>query len=369
LIQLAKASFPPAIRDAASAEIARILAGGKLMLGPWKDRFESGFAKYVGVPHAISLNSCTTALTICLSHGGARGHDVLVPSGSFVTDVSSVIFAGGNPILVDMDPETLAIDLEDAARKITPRTRAMIWVHLTGVISKDFEKIAAFAKKHGLYLIEDAAHALGSEINGRMAGSLADASCFSFYPTKTLSTGAGGMITTRDDALRRYAEQMRLFGKESETGEIIHLGNDWFLDEIRACIGALALTDLERQVARRREIADRYHAALANQPGIRLVNVPVNCKPGWYQYPVFLADTLNHGEVVAALKEQHKIECKAIYRPTHKEKVFEHLDDGSLKNTEATLRRSLCLPMHAELSDQDVDTVAAALIVECRARL
>jgi len=369
ITHLSRPHFPPEVRKAIASDIDEILASGRLMMGPWSRKFEEGFMSLTGRAHAVSVNSCTTALQIALTRAEVAGKDVLVPSGSFLTDVSAVQFAGGQPILVDMNPETLAFDRADLARKLTPNTRAIIWVHLTGVIASDYAEIVKFAKENALFLIEDAAHAHGSVIDGRPAGSFGDASTFSFYPTKILTSGTGGMLTTDDREIARFAREMRMFGKQEGTGEIVHRGNDWFLDEIRACVGYHHLGLLQQQVEHRRAIADRYADALANQPGFRLLEVPQNCHPAWYQYPVFLSDNVDRAALISALKEKHGIEAKGIYRPTHEEVLFRDLDDGTLTQSADTLRRSLCLPMHAEMTADKANRVAAALVTEIRQQI
>jgi dTDP-4-amino-4,6-dideoxygalactose transaminase len=339
------------------------------MMGPWSERFERDFSLYVGTEHAISVNSCTTALTICLTYFGAKNHDVLIPAASFVTDVSSVIFAGGSPVLVDIDPRTLAPSVVELAHRMTAKTRGIIWVHLTGIISPAHEEIFDFARQNGLFLIEDASHAHGASTNGRAAGAFGHAACFSFYPTKIISTGTGGMITTNDSSLATFAREMRLFGKDLKTGEVVHLGNDWFMDEIRACIGCHQLADLDRQVARRRALAELYTSTLVNQPGITLLDVPVGNHPAWYQYAVFLADSVDHTDLIKTMRDRHGVQTKAIYKPTHEEQIFRKLDDGSLRNAENALHRSLCLPIYPDLANADAERVAAALIQEVRNRI
>lgn len=369
LIPLARPEFPESLRRTIAGDIAAILASGRLMSGPWAQKFEERFAGLTGRRHAVSLSTCTTALQIALMFADVRGKDVLVPAGSFVTDVSAILFAGGRPVLVDMNPETLSFDLDDLARKVTPNARALIWVHLTGIIASDHVAILEFGRRHNLFVIEDAAHAHGARIAGRPAGSFGDASCFSFYPTKILTSGTGGLLLTDDDALAKYAREMRVFGKEADTGDIVHLGNDWFLDEIRACVAYHHSTELEAQVTRRQAVAARYQAGLANQPGLRLLHVPDGSEPAWYQFPVFLDEGVDREALIRNCKSRHNFEAKGIYKPTHQEKVFCHLDDGTLKVTERTLSRSLCLPMYAGLSDEEVETVARATALEVRAQL
>jgi perosamine synthetase len=367
-ISLSRPEYPEALRRTITADIEAILASGRLMSGPWARKFEERFAALTGRSHAVSLTTCTTALQIALMFAGVKGKDVLVPAGSFITDVSAVLFAGGRPVLVDMNPATLSLDLEDLERKITANTRALIWVHLTGLIAADHAAIVDFARRHNLYVIEDAAHAHGSRVDGRPAGSFGDASCFSFYPTKILSSGTGGLLLTDDDALAKFAAEMRIFGKEAASGEIVHLGNDWFLDEIRACVAFHHTGELNAQVVRRQAIAGRYQERLANQPGLRLLDVPSGSAPAWYQFPIFLDETLDRDALIKILKSDYDIETKGIYKPTHQEKIFKYLDDGTLKKAEHALNRSLCLPMHAGLSDGDVDAVADATAREIRAQ-
>ncbi|MEZ5667334.1 MAG: DegT/DnrJ/EryC1/StrS family aminotransferase [Alphaproteobacteria bacterium] len=361
-------SFPAAVRGRITADIEAILAGGTLMMGPYKDRLERGFAELCGTRHAVSVNSCTTAILISLMHFKAAGGEVLVPAGSFVTDVGAVMMAGATPVLVDIDPETLALDLDDLARKLTPRTRGIIWVHLAGVIASNWREIRRFATDNGLFLIEDAAHAHGAEIDGHTAGSLGDVGVFSFYPTKVVTGGTGGMLTTDDEALKLFAERVRMFGKDPASGDIVELGNDWFLDEIRACVTWHHLQDLPRQLAHRRALAARYDAALANQPGIRVLPLPENCRPSFYHYVTLLDPSVDYDAIAGTLQQRHGIATKRIYRPLHHEPLFRHLDDGRLRMTESTLSRSLCLPMFADMPLDDADRVAAALIEALRAR-
>lgn len=360
-------SFPQPVRDRITREIDTILASGLLMMGPHKDRLEQGFTGLCGTRHAVSLNSCTTAIQISLAYFGAAGGEVLVPAGSFVTDVGAVLMAGATPVLVDIDPETLSFDLDDLAHKITSRTKGMIWVHLTGVIAENYRDIQAIARGKDLFLIEDAAHAHGAEIDGQVAGSLGDVGVFSFYPTKLVTGGTGGMLTTDDAGLKIFAERMRMFGKDGDTGEIVDLGNDWFLDEIRACVVNNHLLDLPRQLASRRAIAGRYDAALANQPGIRSVSVPAGCNPSYYHYVTLVDGGIDYSTLTSKLRENHGVATKPIYKPVHHEPLFRSYDDGSLAASEDTLARSLCLPMFADLDLVDVDRVAAAVVQELRA--
>lgn len=365
-IPFAKPYFSPASRREILVAMDQILASGKLMLGPYTENLESEFAAYIGTSFAVTANSCTTALQMCLMHYDVRGSEVLVPAGAFTTDISVVRWAGGTPVLVDIDPATLSFDLDHLRRKLTPRTRGMIWVHLTGLISPAWREIVAFARSNGLFLIEDCAHAHGASIGDTRAGSLGDVGCFSFYPTKVMTTGTGGILTTSDAALANSARELRLFGREGGVGKVIREGSDWFLDEIRACLGYFQLLELEAGLTRRRQIARLYDSRLCEVPGLTLLQVPPNQLPSWYHYTVFIDESVDYVRLTEALKHKHGIPTKPIYLPLHQEPIFRELDDGSFAGTEQALNRSLCLPLYVEMQDAQVECVAAALATELR---
>lgn len=369
MLQISKPFFSPAQRSKILAGIAEILETGRVMLGPFAAALERDFAAQTGTAHGISVNSCTTALQICLDYLGARGGEVLVPAAAFTTDVSAARWGGAKPVLVDIDPATLSFDLADLERKATTRTKGIIWVHLTGLIAPNYGAIVEFAARRNLFLLEDCAHAQGAAIDGRKAGSIGAAGCYSFFATKLITSGAGGMIATSDPALDRFAREMRLFGRSANGGAVVREGNDWFLDEFRACVAGAQLGEFEAMLARRRALAARYTLALANQPGISLLDVPANAQHAYYQFPVFLDLRLDAGAIGQALKDEHRIEAKRIYLPVHREAIFREYDDGSLKQTETMLHRSLCLPMHPGLSEDEVERASAALVSEVRARL
>lgn len=369
MLQISKPYFSEEQRRAILSGIAEILASGRVMLGPFAERLERDFAAHTGTPHAVSVNSCTTALQICLEFFGARGGDVLVPAAAFTTDLSVARWGGAKPVLVDVDPATMAFDPADLERKATPRTKGLVWVHLTGLISPRWREIVEFARRRNLFLIEDCAHAQGAQADGRRAGSIGDAGCFSFFATKLMTCGAGGMIATANSALDRFAREMRLFGRSLDSGDVVREGNDWFLDEFRACVAHAQLREFDAMLARRQSVAARYERALANQPGITRLDVPARFVHAYYQYPVFLDPRLPAGEIAKSLGKEHGIQAKSIYRPVHREKIFVEYDDGTLKRAEEMLDRSLCLPMHPGLSDENADAAAAALIGEVRRRL
>lgn len=366
-IPFGKPYFSPDARRDILTAIDGILTSGRLMLGEYTEKLETGFAEYVGTARAVSTNTCTTALQIALMHYDVAGREVLVPAAGFITDISVVRWAGGVPVLVDIDPRTLSFDLDDLRRKLTPRTKAIIWIHLTGVISPAWREIVAFAREHELVLIEDCAHAHGASVAGIKAGAIGDAGCFSFYPTKVMTTGTGGLLTTSDAALANAALELRLFGRKGGNGPVVREGNDWFMDEIRACLGYFQLRELEAGLARRCEIAALYDKKLAGLPGITFLSVPKDHRPAWYHYTVFVDSAIDYPRLAQTLKETHGVPTKAIYIPLHQELIFRDFDDGSLRQTEVALNRSLCLPLFVEMHDTQVEHVCHALATELRA--
>ncbi len=366
-IPLTRPYFSELSRKAILEDMDGILCSGRLITGPFQEKLETLFKEKMGMTNAIALNSCTTSLTVCLKYFDIRDREVLVPSGTFITSVTSILFAGGIPVLVDMNPETLSFDVNDLRRKITSRTKGIVWVHLTGRISAEADEILSLAKGKGLFVLEDCAHALGATIKGTPAGGLGDAGCFSFYPTKIISSGTGGMIATNNDELADFACSMRSFGKTKKTGDLEKLGGDYFLDEFRACVAYHQLEELEDLIAMRSEIANIYRRLMKKIPNIILPSDQKDMSHSYYQFPIFLKNRSVRKKLRTALMEKHGIECKKIYRPSHTFSIIRYLDDGSLDNTEETLERSLCLPIFPGLREEDVTKVVGSIKQEMEA--
>jgi len=359
-IPLTKPYFPELNRNAILKDIDSILSGGRLITGPFQEKLESSFKAKIGLTNAVALNSCTSALTICLKYFDIKEREVLVPSGTFITSVTSILFAGGSPVLVDINPKTLSFDLDDLRKKITPETKGIVWVHLTGLISGEYQELLKIARDNNLFVLEDCAHALGATAHGTPAGGLGDAGCFSFYPTKIITSGTGGLIATQNEELADFARSMRSFGKTRDTGDLERLGGDCFLDEFRACIAYHQLGQLDQMVAMRRKTAEIYRNLLASLPEISLPDSPADILSSYYQFPIYLKNKEVRKALRTSLIESYGIESKKIYRPCHKFTVLSHLNDGSLSKTEDTLERSLCLPVFPGLDDAD-----AVHIVDC----
>ncbi|MGE4218183.1 MAG: DegT/DnrJ/EryC1/StrS family aminotransferase [Alphaproteobacteria bacterium] len=363
-IPIAKPHFAGETQDAILRDMKGVFQSGRLLDGPFAEKLESFWASETRRAYAVAIDTCTTALTVVCLYFGVKGKDVLVPAASFITDATAVLNAGGNPVLVDVDPETLSFDLQDLQRKTGPNTAGIIWVHLTGMIARNHAEIVGHCRRNGLFIIEDAAHAHGAELGGRPAGSFGDVACFSFYATKVVTSGTGGIAVTDDPKLARFLKQYRSFGKDPESGLVTAVSGDHHLDEIRCCVAYHQSGDMKRQVAARRDIARRYEDGLRNQPHIHLIDPGPDGQPSYYQFPIMVDSRENATRLSAALAAKHGIQAKKIYLPLHEEVVFRHMDTGSLKQAEDAMHRSLCLPVWVGLSQQDIERVIAAVTAE-----
>jgi perosamine synthetase len=345
-------------------DIELTLKNGILTGGPHVKDFEARFAEYVKAKHAVAVNSGTSNLEICLRYFRVKDHEVIVPTNTFVATPNSVIFAGGRPIFADMLEDTLCVDPKDVRERISSRTAGVIVVHVAGLICPQIKELSELCEDHNLFLLEDCAHAHGAMINGKMAGTLSDAGCFSFYPTKVMTTGEGGMITTDDSSLAEAARLMRNHGQNSQR-LMVMLGHNWRMSEIAAIIGRYQLENLERFVLKRNEIAKYYNMALRRTRGVSLFNTPANMRHSYYKYPVRLDDDIDREELAAVLSKEYGVETGSVYDPPcHLHPFYKEnfgTREGDLPVSEKVLRKVLCLPMHAAVTGESVRYVSEAL--------
>jgi perosamine synthetase len=352
-----------------AARIQEVLESGRLTLGPFGEQLEQAFAASQGVKHAIAVNSGTASLEIMLRAVDVTGKDVLVPANTFFATAAAVIAAGGKPVLMDTDVATLSTSLAEIERRITPNTAGVMMVHIAGIITAEMPAIAAFAKKKGIWLMEDAAHAQASTLNGKHAGTFGLAGSFSFYPTKVMTSAEGGMIVTDDDRLAAEARLYRDQGKASFLQNThIRMGYNWRMSEPHAVIGLRHLEKLPEMIAARRHIAARYGTAFAemaraNNAGLRPVAIPQGCISNYYKYVVMLPEGVNRAALKKWLKEERGVNCSGeVYEvPLHKNEVLAHLDPGDLMQSEIACGRQLCLPIFASMNDPQADQVIAAV--------
>ncbi|MDO8472317.1 MAG: DegT/DnrJ/EryC1/StrS family aminotransferase [Dehalococcoidia bacterium] len=374
----------PSIDAADIDEVVATLRSGWLTSGPRVREFEQRFAEYVGAKYAIGLNSATAALHLSVAALGiGAGDEVLVPTMTFVSTAHAAMYCGATPVFVDIRPDTLCIDPEDARRKITPRTRAIMPVHYGGHAC-EMEEIWSLAEDHGLRVIEDAAHACGSQYKGVKVGGLSrtDATCFSFHAVKNLATGDGGMVTTDRVELVQAFKRLRWVGIdkstwdrteevqiEKEAGvrrfakygwyyEVHELGYKCHMNDIIAAIGLVQLGKLDRMNARRREIAGQYTAAFE---GVEWIERPVEKEYTSSAMHNYVIKTPFRDDLNLYLKEVG-IASGVHYMPIHLQPYYRQRFRVSLPVEEQVWTRILTLPLYPDLTDDQVDYLIESIL-------
>lgn len=347
-------------------EIDNILESGRLMDGRMNKAFEEEFSSFVGTKYSSAVNSCTTAMEIVMRFVGIQRNDeVIVPVNTFVATANAVVFSNGKPVFADIKDGTYHIDPKEIARKITSRTKAVIVVHIAGIVCEDIFEIQKICKKRGLYLIEDCAHAAGAQFDGKKAGSFGVAGCFSFYPTKIMTTGTGGMITTDSAKLYNFSRSVKCHGRGKSLSDIIHLGNDWFMDEIRSAIGTYQLRDLDNMVSARRKIAESYIKGLKGVERIKIFPLPEESMPSYYKFPVQLDRTVRSSDFKRSFAKKYNLELETIYWPLcHLQPLYKKLlgyKKGDFPVAEKTLISQITLPIHPLIKKKDIDFVIKSL--------
>ncbi len=337
--------------------VEEVLGSGQYIGGPAIAKLEEELARRIGVAYAIAVSSGTDAiLCVLMALGLGPGDEVIVPSFTFFATAGCVARVGARPVFVDVDPRTFNIDPASVERAVTPRTRAIIPVHLYGQCA-EMDPILETARRHRLFVIEDAAQAIGATYNGRQAGTLGDAACLSFYPTKNLGAfGDGGMILSNDERLANLCRHLRTHG-ESKRYYHDRVGGNFRLDAIQAALLLVKLRYLDRFTARRREIARQYDESLRNS-GVVAPHVPLGHEPVYHQYTI----QCNRREELKTLLRYREIATAVYYPvPLHLQKCFAMLGSprGSLPVTETLCERVLSLPCHPMLSDDELRHVAS----------
>lgn len=346
-------------------KITDVLTSGRLTLGVYGEQFEAQFAAMHGVKHAIAVNSGTCSLEIIFRALGVAGRDVLVPADTFAATAVTVIAAGGNPILMDTDLRTLSTTAAEIEKRLTPNTAAVVIVHIAGFITDEMPAIAALCKARGVHLVEDAAHAHASTLDGKAAGSFGIAGSFSFYPTKVMTSAEGGMITTDDDSIAAEARIYRDQGKASfHQNSHVRLGYNWRMSEPCAIIGLRHLHSLDAMVAGRRRAAALYDAALASSNlGLRVVAQPKGNRANYYKYPCTLPEGVDRAKLKAFMREQRDVifAGEAYEFALQQHPVFAHLDTGDLSGSLEACGRQICLPMFGSITDAEIAQVLDGL--------
>ncbi len=351
------------IRDEIVAAVQGCLDSMRFVLGPNGEAFEREFAAYCGTKHAVGVASGTDALHLALRAAGlGPGDEVITVSWTFIATLEAISHVGAVPVLADIRPDTHNMDPEDAARKITPRTRAIIPVHIYG-LPADMDAIDALAREYGLVVIEDAAQAHGARYRGRRAGSLGDLACFSFYPSKNLGGyGDGGMVTTNSD---EYAGRLRELRHHGHGSKYVHatIGYNSRLDEIQAAALRVKLRRLDDWNERRRAHAATYGRLLADAD-VQTPPLPDGCEHVFNLYTIRLAQRDALADRLARAEIGHSTHYR---RPAHMQPAFAHLgyEAGSLPVTLEAAGQVIQLPLFPEMSPEQLDAVADVVKQSC----
>jgi aminotransferase EvaB len=344
------------LRDEILAAADRVFKSGQLILGQEGIAFEREMAAYIGTSGGVGVNSGTDAIYIALAAVGVTaGDEVITVPNTAVPTVSAIRTLGARPVFVDIGNDDFLMDVGRIEAAITPRTRAIVPVHLYGQCV-DLDPLMAIARRHGLKVVEDCAQSQGALYKNRRCGGVGDASTFSFYPTKLLGGyGDGGMVLSDDEAVLGLARSVRFYGMEKTYYAERH-GYNSRLDEVQAAILALKLPRVDGWISRRRDIADRYRRGFAGS-GLR---TPNENNYGRHVYHLFVVETSGDRDAVLRRIEQRGLKCGVQYRwPVHLMRGYQDLGyrAGQFPVAENKAQRIFSLPMYPHLKDEEVDEV------------
>lgn len=344
-----------------------------LTMGAVTQLFEKEFADSVGARHAIAVNNATAALHLaCVGCGIGQGDEVIVPSLTFVATANAVRYVGATPVFADIESELdLTISVRSIEACLTNNTRAIIVMHYAGYAC-DMPAITAFAEKHGLFVIEDAAHAAGSSLENRGLGTWGQAGCYSFFSNKNMTTGEGGMLVTNDDAMAAKLRTLRSHGMTSMTWDrhkghawsydVAGLGYNYRIDEIHSAIGRVQLTKLAGNNLRREKIVAQYHELLQElAPSVIIPFQSFRGVSSYHIFPILLPRKVDRHAFMESMKEQ-RVQTSIHYPPVHTFSAYAGMDQKhDLLVTEEVASREVTLPLYPALSNEDILTVVQAV--------
>ncbi len=360
--------------------VRRVFESGWIGPGPESQSFEEEFAVFVGAPHAVAVTSCSAALHLTLlALGLGPGDEVLLPSLSFISTAHAVSYCGARAVFVDVDSESCTLDPGDLSSKITPRSRAVIPVHYGGLPCL-MEEIWELADRHGLSVIEDAAHACGAEYKGTRIGGLerTTATCFSFNAVKNLCTGDGGMVTTGSAELAQKVRDLRWMGIEKSTFdrsesrshplikaeeyrwfyEVRDLGYKYIMNDIAAAIGRVQLRKIPELQLKRERMADRYTKAFSGMADVNLPASRPEARSAWHLYTLRSA----RREAIADYLRDRHITTSVHYLPLHLQPYYQDYSSTDLAQTERLWKELLTIPFHPGLTREETDRVVDAVV-------
>lgn len=339
-----------------------------LGMGAWVARFEEELRGFLGARNAIAVNTGTTALHLALDSSGIKkGDEVIVPSLTFVASVQAIMQTGARPVFCDIDPMTLNMDIEDAAGRITKKTKAIMPVHYGG-LACDMDAVLSIASKRGARVIEDAAHAFGSSYKGRKIGSFGDVTCFSFDPIKNITCGEGGAIATNDAVLASLIYKKRILGIDKDTWSRYKHKRDWFyevtdlgfryhMSNINAAIGLAQIKKLDSFIRTKRDIVRQYDSAFSGIDGIQLLTRDLtNVAP--FNYIIRIKG--GKRDAFMQFLRKRSIDSGVHYIPNHLQPFFKRFK-VSLPTTEKVWQEIVTLPLYPDMREEDIAKVIGSV--------
>ncbi len=363
-IPLARPNITQTEIDAAVA----VLRTPQLSLGPKVEEFEQEFASYCGTRFGVACSSGTAGLHLIVKGLGIQpGDEVITTPYSFIASANCSVMEGAKPVFVDIDKHTWNIDPSRIPDAITPKTKAILPVDVFGQIA-DMDAISTIANERDLRIIEDSCEALGSRFNGQMAGSFGDAGVFGFYPNKQITTGEGGMIVTDDENLAQLCRSFRNQGRDTQGGWLAHprMGYNYRLNDILCAIGIAQLSRIDEIIAERSRVQHLYRERLVGDDRLQLQRVLPGIEMSWFVFVVRLDDRYSQEDRDRILRElsDRGIGCSNYFAPIHLQPFYREefgYNDGDFPVCESLASRSLALPFHHELTENDIDRVCAEL--------
>lgn len=358
----------PDITEKEIADVVAVLRSPDLSLGPRLAEFEEALARYVGRRRAVAVNSGTSGLFLSLlALGISTGDEVITTPFSFVASTTSIMMTGARPVFVDIDPASLNLRPDAIEAAITPRTRAIVPVEAFGNPA-GFDAVCEIAERHGLSVVEDSCEALGSALHGRRAGTFGRMSVFGFYPNKQITTGEGGAILTDDEALADLCVSFRNQGRSAADRWLLHerLGYNFRLSDINCALGLAQLARIDEIKAARARVARWYQQTLADEDRLIVPAAPDGVEMSWFVFVVRLAESFGPDDRDRLLDEmrRQKIQVSNYFPPIHLQPFiaarYGH-SPGDFPVCEQVAARTVALPFHTQLSEQDVAFVCGVL--------
>jgi dTDP-4-amino-4,6-dideoxygalactose transaminase len=346
-------------------DIAMVLKDGTLTQGKFLEKFEASFARVAGTRFCAGINSGGMALELIWKAIGVRGKKVIVPTDTFVATPASVIQAGGDVIFSDIEEDTLCLDPRDVLRRITSDTVAIATVHMFGIMSDGIAQLQKICHERGIVLVEDAAHAHGASYKGVPAGALGTAAAFSFYATKVLTTGEGGLVTTNDEKLYKAILRLRNHGRILGHEEFDEVSNNYRLSEIPAILGCHQVDFLQQNISHRNRLADLYFLSLQKTKEVRLLKPSKDGRHSYWRFPIYLDEAVDRLRFQKVMAQKYKVRLTWMYEPLcHLQPVYRRMYGTKLRDfpvAERCIARLVCLPCHLGVSPEDVHYICEAI--------